>query len=142
MRIVYATGLLAIALAAPPATARAGLMNTCKAEITANCAGVAKGRGRISACLMAYEDRLSGDCRGEVVKVRNSRTFQRYVPGGFEALPSWAQNAGLRRACASDVTRHCPRVKVGDGRLLACLYARLNSVSKTCSAEAKTIALQ
>ncbi len=142
MRTVYVTGLLAIALTALPATARAGLISACKAEISANCADVTKGRGRISACLMAHEDKLSGGCRGEVVKVRESRTFQRYVPGGFEALPGWAQNAGLRQACASDVTRYCPRVKLGDGRLLACLYARLNSVSKTCSTEAKTVALQ
>ena len=143
MKIAIAAGVLPASLTAITGTTHAaGLMAACKAEITANCADVAEGRGRISACLMAYEDRLSGGCRGEVSKVRNSRIFQRYVPGGFESLPSWGRNAGLRRACASDVSKYCSRVKVGDGRLLACLYARSGSVSKPCSSQAKTIALQ
>ncbi|HSM42122.1 MAG TPA: cysteine rich repeat-containing protein [Afifellaceae bacterium] len=143
MRTVCAAGLLAALFAMLPGmTHAAGLMAACKTEITANCADVTKGRGRISACLMAYQDRLSGGCRGEVAKVRNSRIFQRYVPGGFESLPSWGRNAGLRQACASDVSKYCSRVKVGDGRLLACLYARSSSVSKTCSSQARTIALQ
>jgi hypothetical protein len=142
MKTVCAAGLLAASITALPGPANAAsLMQACKSEIAVNCSGVAKGRGRISACLMAHEDKLSGACKGEVAKVRNSRLFRKYIPGGFESLRGWQHQPDLRRTCASDVSKYCPSVKAGKGRILACLYSRSNSVSKACSSRARMVAL-
>ena len=140
MRIVSAAGLLAASLNALPNAAQAGnLIAACKAEIAANCTDVAKGRGRISACLWAHDDKLSGGCKTEVLKVSNSRTFQKYIPAGSGSRKGSQYEAGLRRACTSEVNELCPSVKSGNGRILACLYSRSNSVSKACSSEAKLV---
>jgi len=139
---LFAAALLAASLTSLPNTAQAkNLMAACKAEIAVICAGVSKGRGRISACLMARDDKLSGACRIEVVKVSNSRAFRRYIPAGVSPLQSSKYGAALRNACTSDINRFCPGVKIGNGRILACLYSRSNSVSKACSSEAKTAVL-
>ena len=35
-------------------------------------------------------------------------------------------------ACANDVTKYCSQVKLGHGRLLACLYAHEDKISDAC----------
>lgn len=142
MRIMCAAGLLAASLSALPNTALAdNLMSACAADIAVNCTGVPKGRGRISACLMAHDDKLSGGCKAEVATVRNSRVFKRYTPAGGWSLQGSKYEAGLRKACTSDMNRLCSSVKDGGGRILACLYSRSNSVSKACSSQVKMAAL-
>ncbi len=145
MRTFRFTSRLAIAMCAgalvslaAPALA-ANLMSACEAEIAANCAGVSKGRGRISLCLFAHGDKLSGACKTEVAKVSDSRAFKRYIPAGVRSLQGSEYEAGLRKACTSDANKFCPSVKIGNGRILACLYSRSNSVSKPCSSEAKLV---
>jgi hypothetical protein len=140
IRIVFAAGLLAASLTALPNTVQANnLMAACEAEIAVKCTGVSKGRGRISACLYAHDDKLSGACRVEVAKVSNSSTFQRYIPTGVRSLQGSGYEASLRKACTSDADKLCTRVKTGNGRILACLYARSNSVRKACSSKAKMV---
>lgn len=142
MRFMCATGLLAASLSALPNTALAdNLMSACAPDIAVNCTDVAKGRGRISACLMAHDDKLSGGCKAEVANVRNSYVFKRYTPAGGWSLQGSKYEAGLRKACTSDMNRFCSSVKDGDGRILACLYSRSNSVSKACSSQVKMAAL-
>ncbi len=117
----------------------AGLMSACEAEIAANCSGVSNGRGRVSLCLYAHGNRLSGACKTEVDKVTNSRAMKKNVPTGVLSLQGSQYEAGLRKACTSDANKLCPNVKIGKARILACLYSRLNSVSKACSSEAKMV---
>ncbi len=140
MRHVFAAGFLAATFIGLPGTAQAkNLMAACAAEIAANCSGVSKGRGRISACLYAHGDRLSGACKTEVTKVSESRLFRRNIPTGVLSVQRLEFEAGLRNACASDTDKLCSGVKTGNGRILACLYSRSNRLSKTCSSEAKMI---
>ena len=117
----------------------AGLMVACEAEITANCAGVSSGRGRISACLYAHGDKLSGACKTEVAKVSSGRSVHRNVPAGVLSLQGSEYEAGLREACTSDANKLCSGVKIGKARILSCLYSRSNKVSKACAAEAKMV---
>ncbi len=145
MRSFRFTSHLAIAMCAgalvslaTPALA-ADLMSACKSEISSLCSSVSKGRGRISLCLFAHGDKLSGACKTEVAKVSDSRAFKRYIPAGVRSLQGSEYEAGLRKACTSDANKFCPSVKIGNGRILACLYSRSNSVSKPCSSEAKLV---
>ncbi len=137
-RLAIAMYAGALASLATPALA-ADLMSACEVEIATNCTGVSKGRGRISLCLFAHDDKLSGACKTEVAKVSDSRAFKRYIPAGVRSLQGSEYEAGLRKACTSDANKFCPSVKIGNGRILACLYSRSNSVSKPCSLEAKLV---
>ncbi len=145
MRTFPFTSRLAIAMCAgalvslATSALAADLMSACKTEISSLCSSVSKGRGRITACLYAYGDKLSGACKTEVVKVSDSRAFKRYVPAGVRSLQGSEYEAGLRKACTSDANKLCPSVKIGNGRILACLYSRSNSMSKACSSEAKMV---
>jgi hypothetical protein len=137
---LFAAGLLAASFIILPGAAQAGnMISACKAEIAANCSGVSEGRGRISACLYANDDKLSGTCKTEVVDISNSSSFQRYLPTGVQSLKGSEQEADLRAACTADADKVCTGVKKGNGRFLACVYAQSASVSKECSAAAKFI---
>jgi hypothetical protein len=140
MRILLAAGLLATSIITLPGTAQAdNMMSACEAEIDTNCSGVSEGRGRISACLYAHDDKLSGTCKAEVAEVTNSSTFQRYLPTGVQTMQGFEQEVDLRAACTADADKVCTGVKKDKGRLLACVYARSNSVSEACWAAAKVI---
>ena len=115
------------------------MMAACEAEIVANCTGVSKGRGRISACLYAHDDKLFGACKSEVIKVSNSRALQKNMPTGVQSLQGSEYEAGLRNACTSDADKLCTGVKTGNGRILACIYSRSNSVSNACSSATKIV---
>ena len=117
-----------------------GLMSACAADIAKSCPDVTKGRGRITACLIAYDHRLSGGCRKEVRKYSTGRTYRKFVPAAMRSEKGPQIEAELRRVCSSDVGRLCPGVKSGKGRILACLYSRSGNVSKPCSSAAKQIA--
>lgn len=133
---LLAAGLLALPLATAGSAARADdMMDVCKAEIASTCGDIKEGRGRIFACLYAHGDTLSGGCRTEVDAISRTSTAQRLLPTDAE---SSRQQASLKTACASDIDRVCTGVREGEGRLLACVYARSNKVSASCEAAAKT----
>ena len=122
----------------PSSVAVADMMSACKTEISAKCAGVSKGRGRIAACLYAHGNQLSGGCKTEVDKVSNSSAAKRYVPAGILSLQGTEYEAGLRKACTADAKKLCPSVTIVN-RVLVCLYSRVNKVSSGCKSEAKRV---
>ena len=138
----FCTLAIAIAsVAAGPGAANAGdLMSACKADIAKICPDVAEGRGRISACLIAYDNRLSGPCKVEVAKISKSPAYRKFVPPTLRSDKGPELEAGLRKVCTSDIGQFCPGVKSGNGRILACLYSRSGKVSETCSSAAQQIA--
>ena len=140
--IKMAAGAAVIAMAAgaaAAANATAGdLMSACKADIAKTCPDVAKGKGRITACLIAYDHRLSGGCRKVVRTFSEGRAYRKFVPAAMRSDKGPQLEAELRRVCSPDIGRLCPGVKSGKGRVLACLYARSGNVSKPCSSAAKT----
>ena len=56
--------------------------------------------------------------------------------GAFLAVvPPTASNAqDVLQACADDVRKYCSQVTLGDGRLLACMYAHEDKISNGCDA--------
>ncbi|WP_269581765.1 cysteine rich repeat-containing protein [Roseibium sp. Sym1] len=145
MACILNTAVLAAALAIPLTTAPAGsaransLMTACKVDVASLCKGVPEGRGRISACLFAHDNRISGTCKPELSKITSSGTFRKMVPSSLNSLKGSAGDTQLRRVCAGDIKTYCGGVGSATDRILACLYAWSNRIGKSCHAEAKAI---
>jgi hypothetical protein len=133
LAVLPAVLAVAAAVAGPAPPARADLMTACSSEVREFCSDVARGRGRISACLAGRMDRLGAGCRPEVQAVAHGRLVPRDVRKLF--TPSF--RADLPAACAAPAASLCPGVPQGDGRVFACLYARTDRVGSACSTEAE-----
>jgi hypothetical protein len=127
-RVLIATALI-VGLQATTAFAQdrpeayaAALKRSCAAELKSRCTGVQEGRGRLLACLYAYENKLSARC-GEVVFDSMERLG--------EAIGSLAN---VRRVCEGDVRRLCNGVAAGNGNLVGCLSQTRRNVSSQCNA--------
>ncbi len=131
--------VLTIEMGAASPVYAAGLMDACSADIASLCKDINKGRGRISACLYAHSNKVSAACKPELSKVTSGSTFERMIPAGIRNLNNTPYEAGLRKICAADIKAFCPDVAAGEDRLLGCLYAWSNRVSKACRTEAKTV---
>ena len=108
----------------------ADVMGQCGREISALCDEVVSGKGRITACLYAREDKLSPGCREEVDRVVQHTALS---VSSTEIRENNEQSESLRLICASDIERYCAMVENREGRTLACLYSRQNAVSSDCS---------
>lgn len=136
---LFGAAILFAAIATPSGHAHASsLMTACKVDVASLCNGVKEGRGRISACLFAHGNKISGACKPELTKVTRSGTFKRMVPAGLNSLKGTARDSKFREICAKDIRSHCAGVGPTD-RLLACLYAWSGRIGKPCHAEAKAI---
>jgi Golgi apparatus protein 1 len=129
----FAALLLVAGLGLPAAPARADMMTACAADIQKFCQGVDRGRGRISACLASEMGRIGAGCRAEVQAVMQGPLTPRYVraalnPGFKVALP---------QVCAAPAKSLCPGIPAGDGRVLACLYARSDRAGRACTTAAE-----
>lgn len=131
--------LLTIAIGATSPVQAAGLMDVCSADIASLCKDIKKGRGRISACLYAHSNKISAACKPELSKVTSGSTFERMIPSGIRNLNNTTYEAGLREICAADIKSFCTNVVAGEDRLLGCLYAWSDRVSRACRTKAKTV---
>lgn len=131
------TVLLVTSTVGSDPTRASDLLTACEAEIGSLCAGVKEGRGRISACLYANDDKLSAACKTEVDAVADSPTFQRNFPSGTGAVDG--SDTALREACTTDADKVCTGTRSGGGRMLACVYARADTVSAPCREKAEEI---
>ncbi|MES0810836.1 hypothetical protein ABLO27_15235 [Roseibium sp. SCPC15] len=136
---VAITLALPITLVSIDQTRASGLMTACSTDIASLCNGVREGRGRISACLFAHDNKISTSCRPELTKVTTSRMFEKMIPPDVLKMRNTPGEAKLRQVCAADINSRCKGVPPGKGRLLACLYAWSNKVSQPCHAEAKSV---
>lgn len=121
---------LAAVLGAP---VHADLMSTCAADIGRFCSNIDRGQGRISACLAAYNDRISAACRTEVAGVSRGPL----VPRDVRTVMNGNFTAPLPAACTDSANRFCSGVPQGDGRVFACLYANSNRVPQACNTAAR-----
>ncbi len=142
---IFRTAMLALGLALPIATGTPSLlqaselMTACSADIASLCKDVKEGRGRISACLYARENKVSSACKPALAKITTDSMFERMIPDSIRNLNDTPYEAELRKSCATDIKAHCSGVSPGEDRLLACLYASNEKVSKSCRDEAKTV---
>jgi hypothetical protein len=121
-----AFGALALALSgsATHAAEAKGIVETvkqgCKAELESYCKSVTPGEGRIYACLVAHEDKLSGRCQYALYDA-SSRLDAALVALGH-----------LIDECGEDAKKHCGKVQAGEGRILDCLKKNESSLTAAC----------
>ncbi|MTH97881.1 cysteine rich repeat-containing protein [Roseibium sp. RKSG952] len=115
------------------------LMTACKVDVETLCKGVEEGRGRVSACLFAHGNQISGACKPELAKVTSSSMFKKMLPESLSSIQASDKKVALQKVCGSDIRSQCSGVSAGLDRVLACLYARSASISKSCYAEARAV---
>lgn len=96
------------------------LFEACAADIDTYCKQVEPGNGRLSACLYAYEDKLSDTCDAAVGEMAD------IIDVVFERLRYTKQQ------CGDDIATHCKDAAVGQGRVFSCLYEQKASLSAAC----------
>jgi hypothetical protein len=89
----------------------------CKADLEKLCAGVQPGEGRLIKCLKEKESQVSAECKASWDKMKDERKDRRQE---------------MRAACSSDVEKHCPGMKPGDGKLMKCMKEKEAQLSEGC----------
>ena len=103
------------------------VLKGCKKELKSYCSNVTQGKGRVLACLYAYEDKLSGRC--EYALYDAAAQLERVI----------SNITYLVSECAIDFDKYCSSVKIGEGRVKACLEKNEAKVSKGCLAAIKEV---
>jgi len=92
----------------------------CKADLESYCKSVTPGEGRLYACLVAHEDKLSGRCQYALYDA-SSR-----IEAALAALTH------LIDECDDDAEKHCSAVQAGNGRILDCLKKNESNLAGPC----------
>ena len=102
----------------------------CKVELDTYCKDVTPGQGRILACLYAFSDKATDQCRDKVVEayeqIKLVGAAISYVGG----------------ECQEDIDRYCKDVRPGEGRLMHCLETKEATLSPRCKSALKEVGLR
>jgi hypothetical protein len=112
---------LASILLGSAAQAQSAVVETdCAAEIAAHCSNVLPGAGRIVACLIAHENKISPRCR-----------MSAYLASGDldERLKVLRAAA---KVCSADILQYCSKVPAGGGRIFDCLKSNKATLTNDC----------
>jgi hypothetical protein len=92
----------------------------CKAEIESYCGKVTPGEGRVAACLLAHQDKLSGRC--DYVLYDGAAQLDRLLTAVTY----------LAAECRDDIVKHCAKIPVGEGRVAQCLKKNEAQLAGRC----------
>lgn len=105
-------------------------MKACQPEIESFCDQVTPGDGRLLACFMAHEDKLSGQCGWALYAAMDElEEFMNAV-------------AYLADSCWDDLVKHCGEVQMGEGRVAKCLLEHESEVAPACKQAIKDVELE
>ncbi len=130
---VSSTVMIAIvALWAATTTAQAqdpiqDALTGCAKELKDFCSTVNPGKGRLVACAKAHGDKLSNQCMFAL----NRADFRL----GASALAL----RYIALQCKPDALKHCPNVRIGEGRILDCLAENKSKLGKDCNIALKDV---
>ena len=123
MKARYWIGLLLLAGAAQ-ASAQDSLLeyvvSACEGDLKQYCSQVTPGEGRLLHCVAAHEDKLSGQCE-----------YALYQAASLLEQLSMAI-VYVAQSCETEITTLCGDVKVGEGRVLACLEEHNDQLGDSC----------
>ena len=117
--------IIAALLLSASAQAQDGLLDyvaeACKEDKAKYCSQVTPGYPqRMLACAYAHQDKLSGQC-----------SYALYRASAAMEQMAAALNY-VAESCAGDIEIHCNDVRMGEGRILACLEENASEVSGVC----------
>ncbi len=98
----------------------------CAADVQQHCAGIVPGAGRIVACLLGAEDKLTEGCRAKVAAGK-----ARAAAGRKDRREAFR---AFNKACGADIRTHCKGVPAGGGRILSCLKGAKAKLTPACQA--------
>jgi len=96
------------------------VLNGCKPELVEYCSTVTPGRGRIAACLLAHNDKLSEQC--EVA----------FEVGLVQLTMILSTISYVVEECSNDIDEYCEGVVIGGGRIQQCLSENRDKLEKQC----------
>jgi hypothetical protein len=134
-RIMMALVVLALLLLpAAPVSAQEDpieqALEACKPEIETYCSQVTPGDGRLLACFVAHEDKISGQCGWAVYQAMDA--FENFV----DAL------GYLVDTCWDDAIEYCGEVELGEGRVATCLLDNKDNVTPECQEAMEDVELE
>lgn len=106
------------------------VMTACETEITNYCSQVTPGEGRLLACFVAHEDKISGQCSYAVYQSMAE------LDAFINAL------AYVASSCEGDILEHCGEVELGEGRVASCLLDHKEEVTAECKQAMEDVELE
>lgn len=151
------------AAAAPTQAQTTAIRQSCRADFTANCAGVTPGGADALKCLQSHVARLSPDCKAAVAATQPAHPPKpQATPAAAVAVPmpivppppaamappppppptrvTPIDLAVMVRDCKLDLIRYCTGVQPGGGREVACLTAHTDGLTFRCRTALKVTA--
>ena len=106
------------------------VLSACEPEIETYCSQVTPGEGRLLACFVAHEDKISGQCGWAL----------------YEAMTAFEEFANaiayVASSCWDDVVEHCAEVEMGEGRVATCLLENQDEVTPECKQAMEDVELE
>lgn len=118
--LTAAFGLFAAANSTAQESLIEHLATACESDIRNYCSQVTPGGGRMLHCMAAHEDKISGQCQYAFYQAATI----------LEQLAT--ATAYVASQCAADIEAYCSDVRMGEGRVLACLEENKTDISDAC----------
>ena len=130
MVAIVALALLPVARAVAGEDVVEAALEACKPEIETYCSQVTPGDGRLLACFVAHEDKISGLCGWALYEAMEA----------FDAFATAV--AYVATSCWDDITEHCAEVEMGEGRIATCLLESRDKVTPECQQAMEDVELE
>ena len=105
-------------------------LEVCQPEIETYCSQVTPGEGRLLACFVAHEDKLSGQCGWALYEA-------------MDELEAFMDAVGyVAESCWDDMVEYCSEVEMGEGRVAVCLLDHKGDVSAACKEAMENVELE
>lgn len=102
----------------------------CKKDLKTYCKDVTPGNGRLLACILAYEDKISARC--------DNALYDASVELG-KVVSDLVVVAGK---CETEIDTLCANAEAGEGRIARCLMSNKDKLSQACAAALKGLDVQ
>jgi len=96
-------------------------VKTCDADTKKLCPGLPVNSQKSFMCLMAYEDKISKECKLGIAEAAMA------LENGMMAIDYSI------KSCEADADKHCLNIEPGEGRIVSCLKKNESKLDKKCT---------